>query len=337
MENMNFISTIASAMFLFSSAPAMAGSPYNLTMPATGLTFKPRVVRPARLRFKPRLVRPVPETKSVIIRPVRIIPPSFPYTAMAKSRARRQGVVFVGGARWNCTGNRCTTNAVWTRPTVQTCQALARSVGAIQSYGKRGAGLNAGEIRLCNAGIVVTRSGRKPRLVFNRGLGARTPVLAPRLPGIPTGAASRGFRALPAPVMPRVRSGFAPVFPTGFVNRGKTKGNHLKIWPGGSFVARATGRLVPGMPLPGRGGFASALRGFPATRNFGNAMGNLPKNRTGGGFASRIGRGFVPRLGAQGGPRTVTSAQALEVTGPGAAPGGLHTVTSAQALEVTGK
>ncbi len=140
MWKMNFISAIASAMFLFSSATAIAGSPYNLTIPATGLKFTPRVVRPARPQFNPQLAQPAPETRPVISRPVRIIAPSFPYTAMTKSRVRRQGVVSAGGARWNCNGNRCTTNAVWARPSVQACKALARSVGAIQSYGKRGTG-----------------------------------------------------------------------------------------------------------------------------------------------------------------------------------------------------
>ncbi len=338
MGKVNSIRVIASAMFLFSSATAIAGPPYNLTIPATGLKFRPRVAQPAGLQFNPRLARPAPKTKPVLSRPVRIIVPAFPYTAMTQSRARRQGVVSAGGARWNCTGNRCATNAAWKRPTVQACKALARSVGPIRSYGKRGADLNESDIRLCNAGIITARPGRKPGPVFNRGLAAGMPVFAPRLPGRPAGAASGRSRTPPAPTRPRVRGRFAPGLPTAFVNRGKTARDHPGIRSGGGFAPQATGRLVPGTPLPGRGGFAPSLRVPPATNNLHQLTRKRPVNRTGGGFAPRTGKGFVPEPGVRGGVRTVTSSQALEMTGKttGAAGGG-RTVTSPQALEMTGK
>jgi len=50
---------------------------------------------------------------------------------------------------------------------------LAHSVGAIQSYGTREAGLNAGELRSCNAGIAVAK-------INKRALGLNKPVTRPR-------------------------------------------------------------------------------------------------------------------------------------------------------------
>jgi len=300
MGKMNaIISVTVSAMFLFSSAIAMAGSPYNFTLPPPGAIGTPHVATPS-LRQRP-VINPSLGHAQRSAGSVR------KYIAMTKSKARRQGTVSAGGASWNCTGNRCTASTTWVRPTVQACKALAGAVGAIKSFSKRGAGLDAGKIRSCNAGIVTVRVNRKTRTTFNRGLAARAPVFAPRL-------SARGVTGLPrtppAVHAPPVRGGFTP---------------------------RATSRLAPNTRLPGNGGFAPALRVPPATRNLHKLTRKRSGNRAGGGFAPRTGGGAVPGFRVPGGSRTDTSGQALEMTGKAGAAGGVRTVTSAQALEMTGK
>jgi len=54
MGKMNFISAIASAMLLFSSATVIAGSPYNLAIPTPGSQFKPHLAQPV-LKLRPTI------------------------------------------------------------------------------------------------------------------------------------------------------------------------------------------------------------------------------------------------------------------------------------------
>jgi len=176
------MSVTASAMFLFSGTAALAGSPYNLAVPAPGLKFKPHVAQPV-VKVKPANRHPVLTTQPMIRRSLnkrqRLTVVSFPYTAITQSRARRQGKISAGGANWSCKGNRCTTKAAWVRPTAQACKALAHAVGAIKSFSKRGASLNTMDIRSCNAGIAVAKSKKKIGTAFNPGLATGAPIFTP--------------------------------------------------------------------------------------------------------------------------------------------------------------
>ena len=245
MGKMNSFSIIAGIILIFSSATAMAGSPYAI--PASGTQFKPHVANPS-LTQNPVVNRSVGHARQ----PVHSV---RKYTATTKVGVRRQGVVSAGGASWNCRGNRCTTKTAWTRPTVQSCKALASAVGAIQSYGRRGAGLNAGELLSCNAGIAVARSKRKAKTAsaFNSNLATKAPVRGSFAP--PQG----NRRVLNA--SPPAGGGFAPAIkvPPSIRNHGKAPANLLRHRSGGGFSPRA--------PL--------------VSVNPGNAEGNLLKNRGG--------------------------------------------------------
>jgi len=219
-----------------SGSVAMAGSPYNLTLPPPGVQGVPHVAQPV-LRQRPVISPSLGHARQATIA----------YTAITKSRVRKQGTVSAGGASWNCTGNRCTTSTTWTRPTVRACKALAGVVGAIQSFSKRGAGLGARKLRRCNEGIVTVSVNRKTTTTFNRGLAARAPVIAPRLP---VGGVTGLPRTPPVVHAPPVRVGSIP----------RTGGSHA---------------LNP--PAPRQGGFAS--------KQTSNGSGSAAKGSHRGGFA----------------------------------------------------
>jgi len=252
-------SAIACALFLCSGTMAVAGSPYNLKIPAPGTQFKPHVANPS-LKQNPVVNRSIGHARQ----PVHSV---RKYTATTKARARRQGVVSAGGASWNCRGNRCTTKTAWTRPTVQTCKALASAVGAIQSYGTRGAGLVARDIRSCNTGIMVAKRVKKPKKSFNHGMAAKAPVLPipptrhalPKQGGFRGGVNSRA--SLGRPALARggsvTRQGVLP------------KQGNLNRATGNRFADRASGGFAPKQP----------------SKN-GSMPHNLsPKPHAGGGFA----------------------------------------------------
>jgi len=158
-------SIVVCAMVFFSSIVVMA-APDGFSPPAQGPKFTPHVAKPA-LQTRP-VISPSLGQQSAVS--------THRYIAITKNKARRQGVVTAGGTRWNCKGNRCTTNAAWPRPTVQKCQALARMVGGIQSYGVRGISLKSKGIKRCNIGVVATV--RNNQLAPKR-IVVKAPVLAP--------------------------------------------------------------------------------------------------------------------------------------------------------------
>jgi len=250
----------AVSILIFSSATAMAGSPYNLTIPAPGAQFRPHVAKPS-LNQNPVVNPSIGHARQLVH--------SFrKYTATTKARVRRQGVVSAGGASWNCRGNRCTTQTAWTRPTVQTCKSLASAVGAIQSYGKRGAMLNATDIRSCNAEIIAVRSTRMPVTNFNHrfAVGTQVPVMPPPVHG----SAAPPHTPLSRPPMigrttlnmPASRQGgFAPA--TAPSAKGSTSGGKS---PGGS---------------PRHGGFAPASQLTPRGTISGGS-GSSPSHASGG-------------------------------------------------------
>jgi len=276
-------SAIACALFLYSSTMAVAGSPYNLNIPAPGSQFRPHAANPS-LRQKPVINRSLGHVQrpAVSIRK---------YIAITNSRARRQGAVSAGGVQWQCKGNRCTTKAAWARPTVQTCKVLAGAVGAIQSYRTRGAGLIARDIRSCNAGIIIARAHKMPKAVsINHGLAARAPTIAPHSP-------VRDIAGLPyKPLVthaPPARGGFAPKAG----NR-----NVLRVPPrrqGGFAPKQASNDGSPprsSSPKPHTGGgFAPSS----ATRGTTSGGSSPATSHPGGGFAGRVHVGNVNVLSPQ--------------------------------------
>jgi hypothetical protein len=81
----------------------------------------------------------------------------FPYTAVTVApRAARQGTVRAGSLTWKCSGNRCMINGPWPTPGVSACNALARQVGQLASYGHPKAHLTAAQLAECNAGAAAS-------------------------------------------------------------------------------------------------------------------------------------------------------------------------------------
>jgi hypothetical protein len=74
----------------------------------------------------------------------------YAYVAVTEAATARTRAVSANGAVWQCAGNRCTTNQVWDKPSVATCQALAREVGRLRSYGRKGAELSVKQVAQCN-------------------------------------------------------------------------------------------------------------------------------------------------------------------------------------------
>ena len=73
------------------------------------------------------------------------------YTAITVApTASRQGAVLVGKVPWQCSGNRCTVSVPLTSPSVPFCRDLARTIGALRSFGNEKARLSAAQLVQCN-------------------------------------------------------------------------------------------------------------------------------------------------------------------------------------------
>ncbi len=88
----------------------------------------------------------------------------FQYTAVTQAPvAVKQGAVIAENLTWMCRGNRCTISGPWPSPTVVACQALAREVGKLSSYGHPKAQLNAAQLVQCNTSApALPPSAQKP-------------------------------------------------------------------------------------------------------------------------------------------------------------------------------
>ncbi len=85
---------------------------------------------------------------------IKVKRPIYRYVVKTLKRVRRQGKVNASGIIWNCKKKRCTTKGPWPKPSVTACRKLARLVGPIRSYGRRGHYLSANYIRQCNQKLV---------------------------------------------------------------------------------------------------------------------------------------------------------------------------------------
>ncbi len=101
---------------------------------------------------------------------------SHTYTAETEKPAQKKGAVTAGALKWECLESRCTIIGPWPSLGVGSCQALARAVGPIKSFGRPGAQLDAAELGQCNTrDVVVIGPGgggftaRAPRECSNYG------------------------------------------------------------------------------------------------------------------------------------------------------------------------
>ena len=78
---------------------------------------------------------------------------NYTYTALTYVNVKKAGSVRTGNLTWRCGGRRCTITGPWPTPAVGACQALARQVGRISSYGHPGKGLRSSELQRCNAAL----------------------------------------------------------------------------------------------------------------------------------------------------------------------------------------
>jgi hypothetical protein len=84
----------------------------------------------------------------------------YTYTADTDQPVARKGAVMAGALQWDCQERRCTIAGFWPSLGAKSCQALARSVGPIKSFGRPGAELDATQLRECNATPVVVPRAR---------------------------------------------------------------------------------------------------------------------------------------------------------------------------------
>src|SRR5690242_3814232 len=62
----------------------------------------------------------------------------FDYSAVIAGQGRVNGPVNAGGIVWQCNPKYCTTRGPWPVPGVKSCNALAKIVGPLASYGYQG-------------------------------------------------------------------------------------------------------------------------------------------------------------------------------------------------------
>lgn len=61
------------------------------------------------------------------------------------------GPVRVGQQVWHCRGRHCMVSGPWETPRVRDCRRLARLIGRIAYFGRRGDHLSDAQLRRCNA------------------------------------------------------------------------------------------------------------------------------------------------------------------------------------------
>ena len=78
------------------------------------------------------------------------------FTAQTVARARRQGAVNVPGGTWRCQQLTCTRTGPETLLSVDACKALAKEVGALNSYSYPARKLSPEDLSKCNEGLVAS-------------------------------------------------------------------------------------------------------------------------------------------------------------------------------------
>ena len=80
----------------------------------------------------------------------------FDYSAVIAGQGRVNGPVNAGGIVWQCNPKYCTTRGPWPVPGVKSCNALAKIVGPLASYGYQGRMLSPGDMATCNGNQTAT-------------------------------------------------------------------------------------------------------------------------------------------------------------------------------------
>ncbi len=80
----------------------------------------------------------------------------FDYSAVIAGQGRINGPVNAGGIVWQCNPKYCTTRGPWPVPGVKSCNALAKIVGPLTSYGYQGRMLSPNDMAVCNGNQTAT-------------------------------------------------------------------------------------------------------------------------------------------------------------------------------------
>lgn len=83
---------------------------------------------------------------------------NYDYTAQLVSSAMVQGKVRIGTIEWSCRRDVCTARGPWPTPSAKACNALARKVGRVMSYGHTGKHLGRSGLTSCNQGVTAMSS-----------------------------------------------------------------------------------------------------------------------------------------------------------------------------------
>jgi hypothetical protein len=89
----------------------------------------------------------------------------YEYLAVIATRMY-EGPVRVGKLVWHCRSRHCTISGPWVSPRVRDCRRLARHVGRIAYFGRRGEQLSAEQLRQCNARLGPASSAETPHYLF---------------------------------------------------------------------------------------------------------------------------------------------------------------------------
>lgn len=139
-----------------------------LVMPARSAQAPPPILRPAIPMQMPPFRTPLVGTYAYVA-----IPMSAP--------PARLGTVQAGGIAWTCDKAACRTTGPWPQPGVAACAALAKEIGPIRSYGRKGVELTPDQLNQCNrsatAASTTTTEEAPPK-----GLAPKPPEEAPAPP-----------------------------------------------------------------------------------------------------------------------------------------------------------
>ena len=138
---------------------------------------------------------------------------AFSYTAVpAKPPSARTGKVLASGINWTCDKSACTASGPWLQPSVGACAALAREIGPIGSYGRKGAYLTPAQLEQCNRNATPVAAPDAPSESADpapKPLPKPETTPAPRPAGLPIDVAelsiiggAQGAAAAPAGIVP---------------------------------------------------------------------------------------------------------------------------------------
>ncbi|WP_020674988.1 CC_3452 family protein [Geopsychrobacter electrodiphilus] len=243
------------------------------------------------------------------------------YVAVTSHRSHQQGKVNVFGTLWICSDARCTTSASWARPTVEACNALARSVGAIHSYGGRGVSLNKKDINRCNANISMRKKPiRVKEKLSDRVATPQTSALSKKIGVVPKSRTGKD-RSSSQQIVPRVENDLT---------------NRKIISNAGTYAAfpKLKDGKVSGPKQQNTNLYSNKSAWAPkAPLSFG-----VPARPTESNHKNQVGRGLATERAVGRVSRMVISPQPLEMTGldEDRTASRLRMVTTMQPLEMTG-